>query len=151
MTAPATWTTDLLTGIAARIDALGIGTWRPAGAYTASDEPAVYRGSVGSEVDRAIGLRVYSPVDDPGLGITLQPVQFYLRGARNAGPDSVEAIGGALFNAFHGVEKQVFSGIEVALMWRNSAVPLGVDSLDRETAAHNYYLRAMRRTVSRPY
>jgi hypothetical protein len=146
-----TWTTDLLEGIAAYVSASGIGTWRPGGGYTAAEQPVIAVGSLADDFDRGIGLRVYSPQVARRFADIVQPVQFYLRGARDAGIADVEQVGGKLFNLLDSAQGYDVGGIRIVQSWLNSAAPLGVDSEGRETAAHNYYFRAQRYTASRTF
>lgn len=143
------WITDLLQGWAADMASHGIGTWNPAG-YTGTVSKPIYVGAIPPEVDEAIGINWYSPVDDAVLADVLAPVQLWFRGPRGAGEGPVNATADAVFDLYHGTSRLTLGGIAVALLVRNSAIPHGTDPLDRAERSDNYYPTAMRPTASRP-
>ncbi len=107
--------------------------WRPTGpAYTAA-EVAIFYGRIQDEPDRAIGVRVYSPVDEPDL--SARRVQFHIRGRRDdvAGADRLADI---VFTVLDGRLR----GDGIASIFRTSFSPLGADKTGREERTENYLI-----------
>jgi hypothetical protein len=141
------WTDDLLTGVAAWLADLGVGTWAPDDPVEGQTRPFI-DGALPEAPDVAAGLTAYSAVDDPAMADTLQPIQFMLRGTQD--PKIVREFGDDIYDVLHGATGLVLGGVHVPLVYRQSCPPMGIDSSGRLLVAHNYYFEAMRPTASRP-
>lgn len=107
--------------------------WRPYGpAYTPS-EIAVHYGAIDEQTDRAVGIRVYSPIDEPGLHS--RRVQLHVRGGRHQ-PFGADRIAAVLLALLH--ERPRGDGMVSIL--RTSAAPLGADTNGREERTENYLI-----------
>lgn len=143
-----TWTTDLLTAIAERLAAQGVGVWRPpAGPYTAG-ETAITFGRLPATPDRAIALAAYGVdqfADDPVNTDGTQGVQLRLRGTTD--PRVVDQIADAAFDALQGWQNPA-AGILLATRRINAA--MGVDGNQRWERADSYHLLVHRPSTLRP-
>jgi len=142
-----TWTPDLLDGMAQALATAGIGTYA-AGHYTSATACGITIGTTADEPVKAIALFAYSPLDDFILADVMQPVQLRIRGTLDA--TSVDTIGDAIFDLWHGTTGLIFNSVHTVSIARNSVLPLGRDERERWMASHNYYVRANRPTASRP-
>jgi len=142
-----TWTPDLLTGMAQALDDAGIGIYTP-GHFTSSTDCGITLGTTNDESVKAIALFAYSPVDHFVLADVMQPVQIRIRGTLDV--TSVDTIGDAIFDLWHGTTGLIFNSVHTSMIRRNSVVPLGRDERNRWMASHNYYVSANRPTASRP-
>src|SRR5690606_27530585 len=107
--------------------------WRPYGpAYTES-EIGIHYGKIPDAPDRAVGIRVYNPIDDPDL--LSRRVQLHIRGGRRQ-PFGADRIAGVLFAVLH--ERPRGDGF--ASILRTSAAPLGADDNGREERTENYLI-----------
>ena len=107
--------------------------WRPYGPAYASDEIGVFYGKIGDVPDRAVGIRVYNPIDEPDL--LSRRVQLHIRGGRRQ-PFGADRIAGVLFAVLH--ERPRGDGFVSIL--RTSAAPLGADINGREERTENYLI-----------
>lgn len=141
------WTSQLLAGLAVRLDALGIGDWDPTGAY-AADQTGITILAIPPTPDRLITISAY-PVDDSPRGSqdTTVGVQFRLRGTTD--PRSCNDIGDAIFDQLDSCGRQTWGDIPIVDAGRQSYAPLGYDGNKRWLVSHNYYVYAMRRTAHR--
>lgn len=115
------------------VGALPLFAWRPDGpAYTAA-EIGVFYGTIPDAPDRAVGIRVYSPIDEPDL--LARRVQLYIRGGRRQ-PFGADRIAGVLFSVLH----DRLRGDGIASIRRTSAAPLGADANGREERTENYLI-----------
>lgn len=107
--------------------------WRETGPdYTAS-EIGVFYGPISESPDRAVGIQVYDPIDEPNL--LSRRVQFHIRGGRGQ-RSGADRIAGILFAVFH--ERPRGDGI--ASILRTSAARLGADVNGREERTENYLI-----------
>ncbi|CAN7267114.1 minor capsid protein [Microbacterium foliorum] len=107
--------------------------WRPAGPAYTSSEVAIFYGRVLDAPDRAIGVRVYSPADQPHL--SSRRVQFHVRGGRDdvTGADRLADV---LFTVLDGRLR----GDGIASISRTSFSQLGADKTGREERTENYLI-----------
>lgn len=107
--------------------------WRPNGPAYTSSEVAIFYGSILDGPDPAIGVRVYSPVDEANL--SRRRVQFRVRGRRNdvAGADRLADV---LFI----VLDNRLRGDGIASITRTSFSQLGADKNGREERTENYLI-----------
>ena len=143
---PSDWTRRLLTGLAEHLAANDIGVWRPGGVYAAA-ETGIVLTSLPSSPDRVIALSYYDVATYPGRSDVIGAVQIRARGSRD--PLDVSDLHDQVHDLLHSAEDLVLGDIPIALMWRNSYLPLGPDSNGRHEATGNYYLRAARPSRSR--
>lgn len=107
--------------------------WRPNGPAYNSTEVAIFYGRVLDAPDRAIGVRVYSPIDEPHL--SRRRVQFHVRGRRDDVADA-DRLADVLFI----VLDNRLRGDGIASITRTSAAPLGADKTGREERTENYLI-----------
>lgn len=134
-------TTDLLVGLAedsASIDGL---TWDP-------DGPTgnIALGPLSPEAVTGLGLTPYSLAGDTTDSVTVQPVQFWIRGTEQF----VRDVGDALFDRHHGAVNRTINGLTVTLTALNSDAPMGVDAHGMRERAMNFYFTYDRPSVYRP-
>ncbi|MFE9906411.1 minor capsid protein [Streptomyces achromogenes] len=139
-----TYTSSLLDGLAALLDAAGIGVWRPDGVIGPA-ETGIYRAVVPDEPDRAIVLTAY-PVQDSDLTDAITGVQLRMRAGRD--PDAVDGLADAVFAQLHNRQHYELGDIHVVLSWRQSQAWIGQDERGRMELTANYYFRTTR---SGPY
>ena len=136
------FTGDLLNGLAQVLADGGAGTYRPAGAYAAS-ETAIVFGAMPQTPDRAIVLATYTVTDDASLSDSVIGVQVRCRGGAN--PHDVDDVAGAVFDQLHGRTAYEAGTVHVVQSLHQSGAPLGRDENNRWERSENYYL-----TVHRP-
>lgn len=107
--------------------------WRLYGPAYLASEIGVQYGTITDDPDRAVGVRVYSPIDEPDL--LSRRVQLHIRGGRRQ-PFGADRIAGVLFAVLH--ERSRGDGF-VSII-RTSAVPLGADANGREERTENYLI-----------
>ncbi len=107
--------------------------WRPYGPAYLASEIGVQYGGLADAPDRGVGIRVYSPTDEPHL--LSRRVQFHVRGGRRQ-PFGADRIASVLFTAFHDRPR----GDGIASITRTSAAPLGADDNGREERTENYLI-----------
>ncbi|KRD51962.1 phage tail terminator protein [Microbacterium sp. Root280D1] len=107
--------------------------WRPNGPAYTSSEVAIFYGRFLDAPDRAIAVRVYSPIDEPNL--SRRRVQFHIRGRRDDIADA-DRLADVLFI----VLDNRLRGDGIASITRTSASPLGADKTGREERTENYLI-----------
>lgn len=115
------------------VGALPSFAWRPYGPAYAPAEIGVFYGTVAADPDQAVGIRVYSPIDEPDL--LSRRVQLHIRGGRRR-PFGADRIAGVLFAVLHDRPR----GDGIASIQRTSAAPLGADANGREERTENYLI-----------
>ncbi len=140
------WTTDILTGLAGRIDTAGIGTYEASAAYspTATD-PVITLQGLPDLPDKAIALAYFS---SGGTGGVTAAVEITIRG--DADPTSPDEIADAIWTELDNAAGFDLGSAHVALMWRQTSAPLGVDSAGRWSRGETYFLIADRVSVNWP-
>lgn len=104
--------------------------WSPDAEYGA-DSIALFYGRIGDAPDRAVGVRVYNTIDEPGL--RRRKVQIRSRGARGRA-DGADVIADAVFARLDKLSRE--GGISGAR--RESMSDLGADDNAREQRTDNY-------------
>ena len=136
-------TADLLDGLAAALDSAGVGTYDPTRTWTAADTAtAIVAGSrvVPQCPDRVVVLADYPVRDDPfPTSSGVLGVQLRFRGAPNDLASLLDARDTA-YRYLQGLMGVTWGGTHVAVVVRNSSLPLGVDANQRDEHADNYYL-----------
>ncbi|POH63633.1 MULTISPECIES: phage tail terminator protein [Cryobacterium] len=99
----------------------------------APDSVVVYYGSIGTEPDKAAGVRVYGTTDEQDLG--WRRVQLRLRGGQGR-PDGADALAAPSLGALHGLSR--VGGI--SSISRKSMAPAGADDNRREMRTENYLI-----------
>lgn len=146
-----TWTADLLTGIAEHLHAESVGTWNPAGVYTAG-QTGIYiavmppGSATSSSHDKAIVLTDYDPNGGNSGGDVFPRLQVRCRGTRND-PLSVLAIKDAVRDALEGLASIQFGQVTVSGINHSSGVPLGIDGNGRHERSDNYQIQARRESA----
>lgn len=120
------FTTDLLTGLAAHIKAAGI------------PDPAFFK-ALPTSPDRCMALTAYAAIDEPKVAASRIRVQFWFRGMVNNSLD-VDELGDAVFNLLQGAEDLTFGTAHVAQILRKSSIQLGADANKRNERSDNYEL-----------
>ncbi|WP_417555593.1 minor capsid protein [Microbacterium sp.] len=115
------------------VGALPLFAWRPSGPAYVPSEIGVFYGTLGDGPDRAVGIRVYSSIDDPDLHS--RRVQLHIRGARYE-PFGADRIADILFAVLHERPR----GDGMASILRTSVAPLGADDNGREKRTENYLI-----------
>lgn len=126
----------LLEGLAARLDAAGVATYRPSGAYQAGDTPVVF-GPLPASPDRVVGLTLYLAVDAQVENRSTWRVQARLRGTPGDHLDPGD-LSFAIFEVLHGMEGVWFGALYVIDARRVSISPQGVDGNRRTERTDNY-------------
>lgn len=124
---------DLTIRLCEIVGALPLFAWRPRGPAYSEAEIGVFYGTIPDAPDRAVGIRVYSPIDEPNL--LSRRVQLHIRGGRRQ-PFGADRIAGVLFSVLH--ERPRGDGMVSIL--RTSAAPLGADANGREERTENYFI-----------
>lgn len=133
------YTDDLLAGLAQRLDAQGIATWRPDSPY-ATGEIGIGIGDLPTDCDLALGITDYLTANDsPDQTIGTIGVQISFRSHPND-RKSMTDLRDAVFLDMQGLTGTQFGACTVNQVLRVSSVPLGVDDRDRHELADNYYI-----------
>ncbi len=142
-------TTDLLNGIAAMSAAAGVGTYSPAGMYTAV-QTGIFMKIMPATPDRVIVLTAVNQGDNITDPFGQIMVQARFRGLPGQ-PLDVDELGDSFFDIFHGTTGLVFASMGAVQMNRKVSVPNGMDDLKRWERIDQYYLDvAFPPTVNRP-
>lgn len=120
------FTTDLLTGLAAHLTSAGIA------------DPKFYK-ALPTSPDRAIALTAYSASDEPKVAASTIRVQIWFRGIVNNSLD-VDELGDSVFNILQGAEDLTFGTAHVVQILRKSSIQLGADANKRNERSDNYEL-----------
>lgn len=144
------WTTDLLTGIAAHLAAEGVASWNPDGLYTAGQVGVFIAvmppGPADGSGDRCIVLTDYDPRGGTSGGDTTPRLQVDCRGARND-PFSVITLKDAVRKALEGLDCVVFGEVTVSGINHLSGTPMGIDANQRHERSDNYEIQARRESA----
>lgn len=124
---------ELTTRLAEILGRVPTFAWRPNGPAYDSSEVAIFYGRVLDAPDRAIAVRVYSPVNEPDL--SRRRVQFHVRGRADdvAGADR-------LADVLSIVLDNRLRGDGIASITRTSFSQLGADKTGREERTENYLI-----------
>jgi Bacteriophage minor capsid protein len=143
------WTNDLLTGVAERLAAAGVGVWRPAGPAYTDDETAIVVGSLPQQPSTVVALAAYAVTASAALNDTTIGVQARIRGVSGGDQRPAADLADAVFEALHGLRQQTIGGIWVAQITLQSSAQLGPDQQGRDERTDNYYMQAARPTAGR--
>ncbi|MER7691568.1 minor capsid protein [Streptomyces sp. NPDC097610] len=132
---------EIVDGLARLLDAAEVATYRPDGVYE-TGETAITDTVMPDSPDRAVVLTAYDTANSQNLTDTTVFVQARTR----AGPDprEVAALDDAVFEVLHNSGPFLFGTARVVLITRQSAAPLGADTLGRFERTSNYTVRAHR-------
>ncbi len=140
---------DLLNGIAALCAASGLGTYDPAGSYTAG-QTGIFMKVMPATPDRVIVLTAVNQGDSITDPFGQIMIQARFRGLPNQ-PLDVEVLGDQFFDIFHGTTSLLTGTTTVVQMNRRVSVPMGMDANTRWERADQYYLDvSFPPTVNRP-
>jgi hypothetical protein len=137
------FTTDLMTGVAQRLHAAGVGVWKPTGAYL-DTEVGIVLGVPSQQPPSLIALAVYRVADDPALSDSVVGLQVRVRGS-DEDPRKADDLADGVFDALQGLHGADVNGVRLVYSRRTSMLPLGVDGNGRQERTDNYDL-----TVHRP-
>lgn len=122
--------TNLLCGLLSTIPGW---SWRPDGPAYNSTEVGIYYGAIGASPDQAVGVRVYTTLDNTAEHWAARRAQLKFRGGRGA-PDGADKLAALAFERLQGLSRSGgISGIS-----RASMAPLGADQNGREERSDNY-------------
>lgn len=140
-----TWWTDLLTGIAQRLEDQGAGVYKPGEVYAAGDI-AIVIGTVPPSPDRVIVLTDYDPNGGITGGDTFPRLQVRCRGAAYDPLSAVE-LKDNVRTALEGLQSVTFGTVTVSGINHTSGVPLGIDGNGRHERSDNYEIQARRESA----
>lgn len=135
------YTADLVEGLAELFDEQGLGTYGPPDEPYPTEGTAIVLGVMPALPDRVLCLTPY-PVEDSGGPEAITAVQVRMRAGRD--PRAVYTLADDVFGVLHGREHFRLRTVPVALMWRSSEAPLGLDANGRMELTANYYARTRR-------
>lgn len=139
---------DLLEGFAQLLAAEGVGVYRSAASYVAS-ETGIYVDGSPDTANRVIQLSTYTVDENPTYGSDVIAVQIVTRW-ESANPFPCRKLDTQIFNRLQGRSNFTLpTGIRVETCSRRSGASLGMDSLKRWSRSSNYYLRVYRPTTYR--
>lgn len=124
-------TSDLLTGLAADLDAQNLAT------YTGGAGGNVFFKAMPTTPDRAVALTAYSSQDDPTQNLSTIRVQLMFRGEPDDATD-VDDLADDVFLWLQGLQGRTYGSVFVAHALRVSTVQLGADANKRCERADNY-------------
>lgn len=124
-------TADLLTGLAADLDAQGLAD------YSETTGGSVFFKELPTSPDRAVALTAYSSQDDAAQNLSTIRVQFYFRGKRDDSVD-VDDLADSVFLWLQGLQGRQYGSVFVAHALRISAMQMGVDENKRAERSDNY-------------
>lgn len=140
------WTTDILVGLAGRIETAGIGTYEPTAAYNpASTVPVITLQGLPDKPDKAIALAYFS---NGGTGGVTAAVEITIRG--DADPTSPDEIADVIWTLLDNADGFMLGSVHVALMYRQTSAPLGLDAAGRWMRSDTYFLIADRPSANWP-
>lgn len=132
-----------LKGIALRLHAASLGTYRPTGKYTAGETGIVFD-AVPQDPDNLITLSAYQVTDDPAASESVLGLQVRTR-AGGQHPDPARDLAAAIFNNLHGLTDMRLpapddlDGVWVVQILRRSQVTGGQDANQRWSNIQNFY------------
>jgi hypothetical protein len=142
------FTTDLLTGIAQRLDAETAAVWEPLGVYT-TDQIGIVLGVPTQQPPSLVALAAYGNADDPALSDSTMQMQVRVR-APNADPRPADDLADAVFDTLQGLHgADLIGGVRLVYARRVSTLPLGIDGSGRQERADNYDLMVHRPSAHR--
>ncbi len=140
------WTTDILTGLAQRIETAGIGNYEPSATYNpAATVPVITLQQLPDLPVSAIALAYFS---NGGTGGVTAAVEITMRG--DADPTSPDVIADAIWTLLDNAANLMLGAVHVALMYRQVSAPLGRDAAGRWSRSDTYFLIADRPSVNWP-
>ena len=144
-----TFESDLEVGVAALLDANGIGVYSETGPYADSDT-GISLGEILPSPDNLITLTSYGVKDDPFLSDSVVGLQVRCRAAGQDRRPSTN-MGAAIFSLLQGATGLTLStGVFVVLCLRQSGMTsLGLDANLRWSNVQNFYLTVHRLSANR--
>jgi hypothetical protein len=141
------WTANLLTGLAEHLAANAVGVWRPDGPAYTSTETGILIRAVPQSPDRLVTLAPYVVASPTGLADFTQGVQIRCRGTTD--PRVCEDLADTVFDLLDSASGLTLGGVSVVQMYRQSSTSLGQDGNSRWESSSNFYVEAMRPTLTR--
>lgn len=136
-------TNDLMAGVAALLQGVGIGTWRPTGVYPQGTDRPIYIRASPASPDRTITVSLYPVRQQPWTRDSVEGLQVINRGPRgDSRPADDDA--DAIREALDGLQHVALGGRHVSLIQWQSGAPLGRDDNERWEISQNFYLYTAR-------
>lgn len=141
------WTRNLTHGLALRLAAAGVGTYRETGAYTAT-ETGIVIATVPQDPPRLLAITPYPLATHPTHADEVVGLQVR---ARSAGADPRDALDlvDAVHDAIGGATHLDLAGVIVHRVERRASAPMGRDANGRYEHADTYHLQAHHPTLHR--
>lgn len=136
------FTSDLLAGVAQKLEDAGVGVYHPSGVYLSTDVGIVFD-VVPANPEQVVVLTAYSDDDDPTQDESAVGVQVRTRGTQD--PRTSQDMQDAAFDVLHNLPRQQIGGTTVSSCLRRSTAYLGVDGNGRHERVSNYRI-----TLHRP-
>lgn len=134
---------EIVTALAERLAAEGIGEWSPSGVYGPGPLPAIFYRVV-PEISRpVISLSAYPVVRELEPNDSILGVQVRTR-SNDRDPRTVDALDDAIQEAFHGLRNLALGGRRVTKILYQSGASLGQDGSNRWGRSANYYVTGPR-------
>lgn len=109
--------------------------WNPDDTDYPADKVGIFYGAIGTDPDRAVGVRIYGGTDDPETGLATRRAQVRFRGGRRD-PAGADDLAGLAFARLQGLSRVGgINGIR-----RESWSPFGADTNGREERTDNYII-----------
>lgn len=132
-------TADLMVGLAGRIAAAGIATYRADGSPYTPSETGIYFNDMPPDPDRVVVLTAYSASSDqPEITLGERRIQVRTRGFSNDVFDA-DVLSDAIFDVLHGLANQTYGSVHVVQVLRISAMTLGMDDPQRRWMRSDNY------------
>ena len=133
MTSPA----ELVVAIAEHLAAHTSATWRPTGAYTATETGITIK-TVPATPDRVIAITVYDVDDDPDPRQVRETYVVQIRFRAPGRPDNVDDLAQEAKATLHTQHHTTFGQVPIARCARTYVAPLGADANGRHERTDNY-------------
>lgn len=145
------WSTDLLTGIAAYLASKGRADWRPDGSVYLPTETALCLTRLPADPDRAVALSLYT-IDADGTGNVLVGLQ--VRSRAGVDPDGVLSLADGIRYELDGLNALDLGGVVVNHIFHRAGEDIGADQGEdvnrRCQRVDNFYVQAKRITPLQP-
>lgn len=135
--------TDLMTSVAELLDSLGIGEWKPTGAYEDSSEPMIVIRDVPDTERPLITLSTYPVTDSWGWDDHITGLQVRVR-CPGSNPTDADDLDAAIYDVLHGMHGTELGGHRISKIGRASGASIGKDENERWARSSNYYVHGPR-------
>ncbi len=132
---------DVLRGIAAHLDAAGVGKWSET-EPVAADQTLIALKRLPQSPDRALAVSVYDLDLDVALPTTGVMVQILARAP--GASDDVDDLADDVIDVMHAVHHATWGALRVERCVHESSAPLGADDNGREERSDNFRIITQR-------